>query len=183
MDAKKIFVLATVITLSVFISAPAAHASDNFVFDEIKILTNAQVAHLNEKAAALAEKRGCGAYIYIVDLVPEIYAISIGNMEIYAEAFFMKNNLGYGSDSNGMMLILETGDIQGERDYLLYTYGPCRKVFDNSTRERILNNKIVPLFKSAFNNGDFFAVADFFLDSVEHEVASKFKTGWRPNWP
>jgi len=181
MYIKKLIIAMAAVALFISISAPAAYASGNyifdktnFIFDETGVLTDAQVNYLNEKAAALAEKRGCGAYIHIVDLIPEIYAISIDNMEIYAEAFFINNGLGYGSDGNGMMLILETGDVPGERDYLFYTRGPCRKVFDNNTRERILDEEIVPLFRRAFDNGDFFAVADAFLDSVANEFASNF---------
>jgi len=140
---------------------------DNYVTDEVGALTETQIKSLNEKAAALAEKRKCEAYIWIVDLVPEEYAVTIDNMEVYVERFYRSNNFGCGSDKNGMLLILETGDVPGERDYLFYTNGPCKSLFNNSKRETILDEKIVPLFKKAFDNGNFYGVADKFLDEVE----------------
>ena len=57
---------------------------------------------------------------------------------------------------------------------MFYTYGPCKSVFSNSARESLLDEHIVPLFISAFGNGNFFAVADTFLDRVEIKFASSF---------
>jgi len=141
----------------------------SYVCDETGTLTDAQIAALNEKAAALAEKRGLGAYIYIVNLVPEEYAKTIDDLEVYTKAFFEKNGLGLGDDKNGMVLLLETGDQPGERDYLFFTNGACKSVFGNRARERILDNYIVPLFKAAFSNGNFYKVADVFLDRINSE--------------
>jgi len=144
------------------------------VLDEADALTGSQIEALEVKAAALSEKRQCGVYIWIVDLVPARYAKSIDDMEVYVEAFYQRNTLGYGDDRNGMLLLLETGDEPGERDYLLYTHGACKSVFDNSTREKMLDESIVPLFKDAFNNGNFYKVADVFLDRVDKEYDIDF---------
>ena len=149
-------------------------ASSSYVTDDTGTLTGEQIEALNEKAAAFAEKRGYGIYIWIVDLVPEEYAKSIDDLEVYVEDFYKRNNLGYGSEKNGMVLLLEIGDVPGERDYLFYTNGPCTDVFNNSTRERMLDDKVVPLFREAFNNGSFSLVADAFMDAVESEVVSGF---------
>ena len=157
-------------------TARAVYAWDGYtyVFDETGTLTERQINNLNIKAAALAEKRGCAAYIRIVGLVPDEYAVSIDYLEYYTDMFYFGNDLGYGDDRNGVVLLMEVWDVPGERDYLFYTYGPCTDVFNNSRRERMLDEKIVPLFAEAFNTGDFYAVADTFLDRVEYEFAFNF---------
>ena len=169
---RMLFVVFIVLAVS-FIAAPAAFAADgNYVFDETGVLTNQQIDSLNRKAAALAQDRECAVYIWIVDLVPEEYARTLDDMEVYADAFYARNDLGYGADRNGMVLLLEIGDVPGERDYYWNTHGACTKVFFNSKRETILDDDIVPLFIAAFNNGNFFRVADTFYDSVEKGFAS-----------
>ncbi|MCL1816507.1 MAG: TPM domain-containing protein [Clostridiales bacterium] len=170
---KKIFFTILVILTCILMIAPAALASDerNYVVDETGTLTNAQIEALNEKAAALWQKRACGMYIWIVDLVPEKYARTINDLELYADDFYARNSLGHGDDKNGMVLLLEIGDVAGERDYLLNTHGACTKVFNNSARERLLDDNIIPLFIAAFNNGNFYKVADTFFDQVEREFS------------
>ena len=145
-----------------------APGSGHYVLDETGTLTNEQITSLNEKAAAFIEKRECGIYIWIVDLVPEEFAKSLDDMEIYADAFYAKHDLGYGDGRDGMVLVLETGDIPGERDYLLNTHGPRSEVISTSRREYLLD-EIVPLFKEAFNTGNFYEVADEFLDLLDSQ--------------
>ena len=166
---KALLILLAFLTVSL-IAAPAASATEmgsGYVFDETGTLTSSQIAMLNAKAAALSEKRQCGVYIWIVDLVPEKDARTIDSLEAYADVFYASNNLGYGADRNGMMLLMEIGDVPGERDYLLNTHGACTKIFSNSAREKLLDENIVPLFKSAFSNGNFYKVADAFIDGAD----------------
>jgi len=149
---------------------------NGYVFDATGTLTSAQIAVLNEKSAALAEKRKCDAYIWIVQFVPEPHDRNVDALEAYVDAFYMRNNLGYGDDRNGMVLLLEIGDIPGERDYLFYTYGPCTSVFDNSRRADMLYDYIIPQFRRAFDDGNFFGVADTFLVEVEENFAAKLRS-------
>jgi uncharacterized protein len=169
-------------TLSDYVVDAAALAprGSNYVIDETGTLTSEQINALNVKAASLSEKRKCGVYIWIVDLVPNEYAeysngdINIDGLEAYTDAFYEKYNLGWGDDKNGMVLLLEIGDVPGRRDYLLNTHGSCTTVFDNSTRESLEDEYLVPLFREAFNTGDFYKVADVFLDRVEYEFKFDF---------
>ncbi|MDR0489772.1 MAG: TPM domain-containing protein, partial [Oscillospiraceae bacterium] len=154
--------------------ASLAPRGGNHVIDETGTLTGAQIEALNIKAAAFAEKRECAVYIWIVDLVPEENAKTIDDLEAYTDVFYMNYDLGYGDEKNGIVLLLEIGDVPGERDYLFYTYGPCTSTFSNDTRETILDDYIVPLFREAFNNGNFYKVADVFLDKIENEYVTTF---------
>jgi len=158
-----------------YYSDPAGF-DNNFILDETGTLTVAQIKSLNQKAAGLLEKRDCAVYIWLVDLVPEEYAKTIDDVEEYVIKYFDKYNLGFGEDRNGMVLLLEIGDVPGERDYLFYTRGSCKNIFNNSVREAILDESIVPLFIAAFNNGNFYKVADVFLDEVENKFASDIIT-------
>lgn len=147
----------------------------DFVIDETGTLTGAQTEGLNKKAAAIMAKRQCAVYIWIVDLVPEIHARTIDSLEAYVDAFYEEYDLGYGDDRNGIVLLLEIGDVPGERDYLMNTHGASASVFEGSTMERVLDDHVVPLFKVAFLNGNFYNVADVFLDEVESEFALDYK--------
>ena len=171
---KKILFALFVILTFTFFAAPAIFAAgnDNYVFDETGTLTSAQIESLNAKAAAISADHECNAYIWIVDLVPREYDQTVDDVEAYVDLFYERNGLGYGDDKNGMVLLLEIGDIPGERDYLFYTQGSCTSVFNNKRRESLLDNHIVPLFKAAFDNGNFFKVADTFLVEVESAFAS-----------
>ena len=171
---KKILYIILITFILALLIAPSAlaAANGNFVFDETGILTDEQIAALNAKSAALLAKRGCAVYIWIVDLVPEKDARTIDALEAYTDRFYFGNNLGYGADKNGIVLLLEIGDVPGERDYLFYTNGACTSVFNNSNRESLLDDEIVPLFKSAFSNGNFYKVASTFLDQVDSKWTS-----------
>ena len=149
----------------------------NFIIDETGTLTDEQIKILNGKAAAILRDWDCAVYVWIVDLVPPEYDKNVDYLERYVDAFFNRNNLGYGGDRNGMVLLLEIGDIPGERDYFLNTHGASRSVFNNSRRERVLDDYIVPQFRSAFTNGNFFKVADVFYNVTpgEFEAAAKTK--------
>jgi len=151
-----------------------APRGNNYIIDETGTLTGAQIENLNIKAAALSEKRECGVYVWIVDLVPEKYARTVDDLEGYVDAFYERYDLGWGDDNNGMVLLLEIGDIPGERDYLLNTHGSCTTFFNNDRREKLLDDKIVPLFREAFSNGNFYKVADVFLDQIENEYVTNF---------
>ena len=148
-----------------------AAGSGNYVLDETGTLTKEQIADLNERAAAITQNRKSGVYIWIVDLVPEEYAKTIDDMEIYANAFYEKHNLGYGNERDGIVLLLELGDVPGERDYLFNTHGSTTKVISTSRREYLIE-KIVPLFRDAFTTGNFYRVADEYLDLLDGQFAS-----------
>ena len=145
----------------------------NFIVDETGILTEAQINSLNAKAAALMEKRKCAVYVWIVDLVPPEYDKTIDLVERYVDMFYDRYDLGYGDKKNGMVLLLETGDIPGERDYQLNTHGTSKSVFTNSVRENMLDDYIVQYFRAAFSNGDFYKVADVFYNVVESTFTSE----------
>ena len=177
MKIRRILYSLFAILILALIIAPPTFASgiNNFVFDETGTLTGSQIDSLNAKSAALLAKRECAVYIWIVDLVPEKDARTIDSLEAYTDAFYFGNGLGYGADRNGIVLLMEIGDVPGERDYLFYTYGSCTSVFNNSTRESMLDDDIVPLFRSAFNNGNFYRVANTFLDKVDSKWTSSIR--------
>ena len=173
---KKVLFAILLIATFTLVMASAAFASgrDNYVFDETGTLTGFQIDALNEKAAAILQKRECAAYIWIVDLVPEEYARTYDGLEIYIDAFYKRNDLGYGGDRNGIVLLLEIGDVPGERDIDINTHGACKSVFSIGVIDRVLDDHLVPLFRDAFNNGNFYKVADVFLDRVESEFSNNF---------
>ena len=153
-------------------ATPLAPRGGNYIVDETGTLTEAQINSLNGKAAALLEKRKCAVYVWIVDLVPADYDRTIDTLERYVDLFYEKYDLGYGDKKNGMVLLIETGDVQGHRDYLLNTHGACTSVFSNAVRERVLDNNVVPLFRAAFSNGNFYRVADEYYNQVESEFSA-----------
>ena len=176
---KKILIsILSVVLLAVILLPFASLAADNgfnYVLDETGTLTGGQIEDLNKKADAFTQKRKCGIYIWIVDLVPEEYARSIDDLEVYADAFYAQHDLGYGDKKDGMVLLLEIGDVPGERDYLLNTHGSRSEVISSSRREYILDDFVVPSFRDAFNTGNFYGVADVFLDKLDSQFTIAIK--------
>jgi uncharacterized membrane protein YgcG len=153
------------------VSSGAIAPSDNYVFDESGVLTGEQIASLNSKAEYISSMKKLNVYIWIIPLVPKEYDSSVSLVEEYVDMFYERNNLGYGEKKNGVVLMLETDDVPGKRDYLFSTYGPSRSVFTAQKRENLVE-EIVPLFIDALDSGNFHDVSYTFMELVESRYVS-----------
>ena len=106
------------VTLLVIIAAlllPVQASEYRFVYDEAMLMTTSKAAELEDLAADISLRYGCGVYIVTVWDYTE-YGNSVRSA---AENIFLANDFGLGSDDNGVLLLLSMAD----RDYALIAHG------------------------------------------------------------
>jgi len=108
-------ILAVLFLLIAALSPTVQATTYNYVYDEALLITAGKAAELNEKAADISERYGCGVYIAAVLDYTE-YGSSVREA---AENYFLARGFGVGNDDNGVMLFLS----MAERDYALIAHG------------------------------------------------------------
>ena len=94
---------------------PVQATGFSFVHDEAMLLTDAETAQLEKTAADISGRYGCGMYIVTVwDY--DAYGDTVRSA---AENYFLANDFCFGSDDNGVLLMLS----MAERDYALIAHG------------------------------------------------------------
>ena len=101
--------------LLVMLALPVQASGYRYVFDEAKLLSDAEAVQLEDAAADISDRYGCG--VYIVTL-PD-YAEYGYDVRSAAESYFLVQGLGLGSDDNGVLLMLS----MLEREYALSAHG------------------------------------------------------------
>ena len=115
---KRILSLLTVLLLLAALCLPAAAAEDPlpYVCDTVPLLTDAEWESLESQASRLATMYQCGVYFITVGDYTDY-----GDGSIYdvAKAIYQVNDLGWGEEKSGVLLLLS----MAERDYTLIAYG------------------------------------------------------------
>ena len=98
---------------------PAQAAQDNavpYISDTEGLLSDAQVRSLEAQAEALSDTYECAVYVVTVD---DYTDYGSGSVYEVAKAIYQANDLGWGEEHSGVMLLLS----MAERDYSLIAYG------------------------------------------------------------
>lgn len=112
---RKCSILAVLILLLALLALPVQASEYTYVYDEAMLLNAAEAAQLEETAAEISVRYGCGVYIVTV----WDYTGYGSTVRGAAENYFLIHNLGLGSDDNGVLLLLS----MAERDYALIAHG------------------------------------------------------------
>ena len=115
MKCRKWSIAIVLCLLVAFFALPAHAAENSFVFDEVGLLTPEEVFQLEDMAGKISAEYGCG--VYIVTMWD--YTAYGSTVRSAAENYFTANDLGIGSDDNGVMLLLS----MMARDYALIAHG------------------------------------------------------------
>lgn len=119
---KKIRLLALlVLALSLLFSATAHAAGDDeaklyYVTDEAAILSGSQRMELENRAGDISREYQCSIYIVALE---DYTDYTSGSVTDCAKAIYKNYSLGWGSDKNGVLLLLSMYD----RDYSIIAYG------------------------------------------------------------
>lgn len=151
MKAKRLIPVLLVLVL-IFallpLTAMAAGKGDSnaklpYVTDTYGLLTDSERASLERQAAEASAKHGCSFYVLVV----RNYRDYASDTFRFAQAAFEEYNLGWGSEKNGVMLMLS----MEERDYeLLFHPESNDDVFTEYGRD-----KMEERFLRYFRNNDF----------------------------
>ncbi len=149
---KLVRFLSLLLLLCLALTVPAAAAETmelrDYVTDGAGLLTDREHAALEDTAAALSERYGCGVYIVTVQDYTEY---TDGDVRECAEALYTDNDLGLGASRNGEMLLLS----MAERDYALIAFGPFGNAAFTDYGKDCLSGKFLKDFAEDNWNGGF----------------------------
>lgn len=101
----------------------------DLVSDSAAILTQAEAATLEEKAQKISETYKCNVYIVTVD----DYSAYGNSVYEAAKTIYQTYHLGYGTEKDGVMLLLSMND----RDYSLIAFGYGNTAFTDYGKEQL----------------------------------------------
>lgn len=124
--------------LLIFISTAAFAGSYSKVMDTCGVFTEDQKAQLIVACEQIEDLYNIGVYLVAVN-DPDVY-----DVESYAEQVYKDNDFGYGSEKNGIMLLLNFA----EREYDIVGYGSkVHAIYTDRTRSNIAED-FLPYFKN-----------------------------------
>ena len=115
MNCRKCAIVILLCLMVTLLVLPAQATEFGYVFDEVSLLTQEEALELENLAANISHQYDCGVYIVTV----WDYAVYGSNVRNAAENYFIAADLGFGSDRNGVLLMLSMAD----RDYALIAHG------------------------------------------------------------
>lgn len=126
---------------------PAFAEGLNHVTDAAGLLEESDVEHLEAMAHEYSEASGCNIYIVTVpDFLEYTNATDIVGA---AQEIYFGNELGYGEDKSGIMLLLSMAD----RDYALYAYGYGNTAFTDYGKEYLADAFLGDFGEDSWYNG------------------------------
>lgn len=138
---KKLLAILTVLLLALSLCAPVL-ASDgimNYVIDADDLLTYAEWDPLEDQAADISQRHGCGVYVvFLYDYTVYGY----GSVYDTAAQLYHEENYGEGEERNGIMLLVS----MSTRDYALFVYGEKAEYAFNSYGLSELEDVFLPSF-------------------------------------
>lgn len=138
---KKLFALFAALTLVMALALPAGadSFSGGFIYDGAALLSPEGCQALENQAAEISGRHGCG--VYIVTLA-DYQSYGAGDVFDVTESLFLRadNGFGLGSDKDGVLLLLS----MAERDWALYVYGPWANTAFNAYGQEQLEEEFLP---------------------------------------
>ena len=151
-----VFLLAVLLSLTLSVHA----AGYSYVFDEADILTGEEERMLEETAADISARYGCGVYIVTVWDFQD-YGSSVRSG---AEYYFLSHDFGIGSGENGVMLLLS----MAERDYALIAHGDIgNRAFTDYGKDALSEEFLDDFRSDSWFSGfaDYLSGSDAYLDA------------------
>ncbi len=138
--------------------APSAAAAENYdqyyrINDYIDAFSQEELYALEDKICSAIDRYGFDMAVCITD---NLYESSI---EEYADWFYTYNEMGYGPDGDGLLLMIDTAGS----DLYIDAFGKGVTLFDYDTMDYIYG-EIIPLLNDALDTGDFYSAIDLYID-------------------
>lgn len=170
MDMKKRFVLAMILCIALCLAfggaALASSSGDSlsYVSDTVGLLSLDEQQELETTAVQLAERYGCGVYVFIVD---DYTDYTNGSIQDFSEAMYDYYGLGLGDDRNCLILSLS----MSERDYDLDAHGSIGNyAFTDYGKEQLAQEFIDDFRYDNWFDGfrDYMSTAGQYLEAAEN---------------
>ena len=132
--------LLVIFTLLLLLTLPATAARGFYIYDAADLLTDAEEAELSDLAETISLSYECSIHIAAVE---DYSAVSdTGSIAEFAEEFYHSQLLGYGTERNGILLILSMAD----RDYDLCAYGAAAHAAFTDYSKEVLSEEFLDDF-------------------------------------
>lgn len=148
-----VLLLLTALSVTCFSTEASNSLSGNpLVMDMAGLLSDGERSDLEQKAQSISNAHGCDVIILTVN--------STGGKTIqdYADDFFWDHGYGYGTDRNGILLILD----MGERDWHIATHGSAISAFPDDDIDFMVSR-----FKPDLSDGYYEDAFDTYLDYAD----------------
>lgn len=131
---------------------PLSEKTYDRVIDAAGLLSADELSALNNGADSISDKYRCDVLILTVNTLDGKSA------EQYADDYFDYNNLGYGSSSDGILLVVS----MNERDYHMTTAGYAISAFTDAGLERLEGR-----FLDRLSRGSYYSAFSAYLSGCE----------------
>jgi len=167
---KKILRCFLMLTVFALLLSTVAFADDSaaklgYVTDDAGILSDQQEQELSSAAAKVSSEYGCSVYIITLD---DYTRYTYGSVYDCATEIFEKYELGWGSDKNGVLLLMSMND----RDYSLIGHGSTATTAFTDYAQEILENE----FLDDFRNNDWYGGFADYIETAAY-LLSESKQG------
>lgn len=136
---KRISVIFTALFLSFALCVPvlAANRTMNYVIDADNLLTYEEWEPLEDQAAEISRRHGCGVYVMVVDNYT-----TYGSESIYdtAAKIYHDDSFGEGAGLDGILLLVS----MSTRDYALFVCGEYAEYAFNSYGQSMVEDAFLP---------------------------------------
>ena len=146
---KLLLILLAVVMLAILLVSPALAEELANVTDAAYLLTDEQLATLEEMAEEVSGKHGCGVYVVTVDDYRELEDTDV---QTCAEDLYEYFDLGLGEEKNGILLMLS----MEERDYALIAFGKKAHYSITDYGSQVLANEFLDNFRGGDWYGGFY---------------------------
>lgn len=155
---KKLIRLLLIFIIGLFaFRMPAKAENTEYVRDDYGLLSSDEVDDLNTYAAEIASKYNCGVYVRVFSDMGSYY-----NIEDFAESVYKAEDMGLGSEKNGVMIILS----MDERDYDILAYGDqANSAFTDYAKELMVQRTVPQM-----SNGDFYNAFRTFITIADEDL-------------
>lgn len=154
---KRLVTLICILFISLFCFITPIEAVGEYVRDDYGVLSEQELAQLNEKARMIADEYDCGVYIRVVKN-KENYTY----IEDYAEYVYNRENLGVGPDRDGVLFIID----MDERYYDITAHGDTANRAFTDFAKSVMEDEVVPVMGS----GNFYKAFDSFLNYADYDL-------------
>lgn len=151
--ARVLFAMLVLICFCLPVCTVKATDTVPYVCDTVGLLTDEEWLSLEQQAEDISEQYQCAVYFITVDDYTDY-----GNGSIYAVAkeLYRANDLGWGDEASGVMLLLS----MAQRDYTLIAYGYGNTAFTDFGKEHLADQ-----FLDDFGHNDWASGCKDYLDT------------------
>lgn len=155
---KRILTLTLALLLLGALLCGVSFAEETYVVDNEGLLTQDELARLNEQARQVSDEQQCGVYILTVD---SFYGQSA---ESYTEDYYDNNGLGYNGTNDGILLVVSMSD----REYFITSAGLAQTAI---TAGRLF--LLEEAFVDDLSRGDYYEAFANYISQCNYQLAHK----------